>query len=147
MNGRCLEQCIIYKATVQSTEGERYYIGVSEQEFKKRYYNHKSSFENSKNKSATTLSKYIWNIKDRRTPSTIKWNILKKCSPYKCGTRRCELCITEKFFILMYNSDKCLNRNSELLQKCRHNNKYKFGKLTEEQRPPITQTCIYYGLN
>ena len=32
--GRCLEQCVIYKATVSSSEGDKFYLGATEQTFK-----------------------------------------------------------------------------------------------------------------
>ena len=90
---------------------------------------HKSSF-NSENKcSATALSKYLWELKRQGIVHSVEWKVIAKCQPYRCGTRRCNLCLTEKMFILM-SKERLLNKNSELLQKCRHSNKYKLGKIT-----------------
>ena len=124
----CLEECLIYKATVSSDEGMKQYIGSTEASFKARFTQHKASLLNAGKSSATALSKHVWDLKTRSVPYEIKWKIVAKCQPYRCGTRRCGLCIEEKYHIL--NGDKmCLNRNSELLQKCRHSNKHKLVKV------------------
>ena len=132
--GHCLESAIIYKATVSSSQGNKFYIGATEQTFKKRYPKHKSSFEKKKESNATSLSKYIWTLKDSQIEHTISWEIVKRSTPYKCGTRFCELCLTEKFFILKSDPEYCINKNSELMQKCRHNNKFKLKKVSENNR-------------
>ena len=129
MVGCCLEKSIIYKATVKTTEGDKFYIGATEQTFKKRFPKHKDSFEKKKFASATTLSKYIWEIKEKELAYSIKWDVIKRCPPYKCGTRRCDLCLSEKYYILKADPNLCLNKNSELLQKCRHSNKFKLGNI------------------
>ena len=129
LEGRCLEQCLIYKATVSSNSSSKYYIGSTGQSFKSRYTAHKSSFKKQQQSSETSLSKHIWHLSEKQTPYTIKWEVMKKCIQYKCGTRKCDLCLTEKLYILNSDPRLCLNQNSELLQKCRHMNKYKLAKL------------------
>ena len=78
---------------------------------------------------ATTLSKYIWELKAKGLEHSIKWEVVKRCPSYKCGTRRCKLCLMEKYYILNSDPIHCLNRNSELMQKCRHMNKFKLGNI------------------
>jgi hypothetical protein len=129
MIGRCLEMSIIYKATISSTDGDKHYFGATETSFKKRFANHKESFAKESKSSATTLSKHIWDLKGKGLPHSIKWEIVKRCGPYKCGTRRCDLCLSEKYYILEADSEHCLNKNSELLQKCRHANKFKLANI------------------
>jgi len=150
MVGSCLEQCVIYKATVSSSEGEKHYIGATELTFKTRFTNHKESFVKQSKSSSTTLSKHIWDLKGRGISYTIKWEIIRRCPPYKCGTRRCDLCLSEKYFILKANSEHCLNRNFELLQKCRHSNKFKLGNFSKttssaEQRSSSSTTSTTSG--
>ena len=129
LSGRCLEAAIIYKATVSSDQGEKFYIGATEDSFKKRFGNHKQSFKKHKRKSETCLSKYVWELKEKNIAHKIKWEIIKKSVPYRCGTRFCELCLCEKYFILISDPVNCLNKNSELLQKCRHKNKFKLSNI------------------
>ena len=43
---------------------------------------------------------------------------------YRCGTRRYDLRITEKYIIARANQNNPLNKRSELISKCRLRNKY-----------------------
>ena len=130
LDNKCLEECLIYEASVSSVEGCKKYLGSTETSFKARYTQHKASLVNANKSSATALSKYIWDLKDRQVPYEIKWKVVTKCQPYRCGTRRCDLCLSEKYEILRSDESDCLNKNSELLQKCRHSNKHKLGKVS-----------------
>ena len=125
MSGECLRSAIIYKATVTSQSEEKHYIGATEQTFKKRYPKHKESLENEHSKEHTSLSSYVWSLKKKSEDPTVKWEIIKQCSPYVCGSRRCDTCLTEKLCILNSDRLQCINKNNELMQKCRHSNKFK----------------------
>ena len=127
--GRCLESAVIYKATVTTDRGARFYIGSTEQQFKRRYYNHRDSLSNRIANSSTSLSKYVWELKDNSVAFSIKWNIIKHSIPYRCGTRTCDLCLSEKLCILESDPKICINRNSDLMQKCRHSLKFKLAKV------------------
>ena len=129
LSGSCLESAIIYKAEVSSSQGTKTYIGSTETSFKQRYANHKQSLEKRAKSTQTSLSKYVWELKDQQIEHSIKWQIIKRSSPYKCGSRYCDLCISEKFFILTADPLACINKNSELMQKCRHRNKFKLCRL------------------
>ena len=78
MAGRCLESAIIYKATVTTNQDEKFYIGATEQSFKKRYPKHKDSLAKKKLSGATSLSKYVWEKKDAKIEYTIKYEIVKQ---------------------------------------------------------------------
>ena len=130
LEGNCLEECVIYKASVSSSDGEKQYLGLTEGPFKTRFNLHKTTFNHSDKAASTTLSKYIWELKEKSTPYEIKWSVVQSCRPYRCGTRMCSLCLSEKYHILMSDDSNCLNKNSELLQKCRHANKFKLGNVT-----------------
>ena len=129
MPGRCLKSAIIYKATVSGEEEEKTYIGGTEQTFKKRFPKHKDSIEKEKYKSATSLSKYVWDLKNRGSNFSIKWDIVKESTPYQCGTRKCDICLSEKMFILLADPKHTINKHTELMQKCRHVNKYKLSNV------------------
>ena len=68
--------------------------------FKERYRNHKTSFRHSKRRNETQLSKYVWNLQNEKKPFQIKWKILKKCKPYSNVSKKCSICLNEKFIII-----------------------------------------------
>ena len=55
--------------------------------------------------------------------------IHKKASPYQCGSKRCDLCLSEKVSIICADSDTLLNKRTELISKCYHGNKFLFAKV------------------
>ena len=65
----CLKTNVVYKATVQHENKISNYIGMTENSFKTRYTQHKSSLKHSKNRTQTELSSLIWSLKDSSTPS------------------------------------------------------------------------------
>ena len=130
LDNHCLDECVIYEASVSSEEGKKRYLGSTEGSFKTRFTQHKASLVNASKSSSTALSQHVWDLKKRNIQHEIKWKVVSKCRPYRCGTRRCNLCLEEKYQILKENGMNCLNRNSELLQKCRHGNKHKLGNVT-----------------
>ena len=85
-----MKTSLIYKATVKKTG--KYYIGVSENNFKSRYARHTYSFRTEEDKGATSLSKHVWDIGENPNPE-IKWEITKQLKPRKPGDRECALCI------------------------------------------------------
>ena len=129
LDGKCLKTCIVYGATVTTTSTTMKYIGCTESTFKTRYANHQQSFRDSKYRKATALSSYIWSLKDEEKDYTLKWEILAQTSPYACGSRKCDLCLTEKFLIATTDQKNLLNSRAELISKCRHRNKYLLSSL------------------
>jgi len=121
---KCLTESVIYQATVKSNNRIETYIGLTENAFKTRYRNHTASFRNVKHRNATELSKYIWTLKDNNETYEIKWKVIKKAKSYSNAAKRCNLCLTEKYYILC-KPDLCtLNKRNELASGCRHRNKY-----------------------
>ena len=45
-------------------------------------------------------------------------------TPYKCDTRRCDLCLTYKYVITRADQEHLLNVRTEIISKCHHRNKY-----------------------
>ena len=125
LDGACLTKNIIYEATVTTSSGNaRTYIGMTEHEFKTRYNNHKLSFKDRKHSHNTVLSKHIWDLKDGNIDYEINWRIIKRASAYKGKPSRCNLCLAEKLCILTAQNASLLNKKSELVTKCRHENKF-----------------------
>ena len=126
LDGKCLEKCMVYQSTVTTLDNqvEKVYRGATEGTFKKRYATHTQSFNVEKYKTSTKLSKYIWELKRDNRQFTLKWENIKSARPYQNGSRRCDLCLTEKLLIIDGDDNKLLNKRSELISKCRHENKY-----------------------
>jgi len=124
LNGNCLQKTVIYQATVNSINSKETYVGLTEQDFKTRYRNHATSFNNAKYKNSSELSKHIWFLKSNNTDYEIKWDILARSSGYNPSTKTCMLCLTEKYFII-YKPELCtLNKRDGIISSCRHINKH-----------------------
>ena len=98
------------------------YIGITEKEFKTRYNQHTSSFRLNHKKSATTLSEFIWKLKESKTEYHLSWDVIERAQPYSAATNRCNLCIAEKYFILKTKSS--LNKRREIFSSCPHRKKH-----------------------
>ena len=122
VNGKCQTKSVVYQATVtrEDTQKEETYVGLTENNFKTRFSNHALSFRSRKLRNATELSKYIWSLKEAEVGYSIRWKILKRCRPYSSTTKRCNLCLHEKFVIISQPGLSTLNRRNELVSNCRH---------------------------
>ena len=74
--------------------------------------------------SNTELSKYIWELKDNNIQHNQRWCIASKACPYVCGSRKSNLCLTEKLTNIEADPKSLLNTRDELVPKCRHMNKF-----------------------
>ena len=140
MPDRCDQKNVIYQADVRTVNSVMSYYGLTENEFKKRCSTHRSSFRNIP-KRHTTLSSYIWKLKDKRTPHYVNWSIKARGHPFSSGGRACDLCLTEKLVILTADPNITLNKRDELLETCRHRRKHLLVSLfkpPEEEEPPDT---------
>ena len=55
----------------------------------------------------------------------LKWSIIKTVPGYSNISKRCMLCLHEKYEILNYpDQEELLNKRCELVSKCRHINKF-----------------------
>ena len=131
LNGNCLAESVIYKAAVSAENlPTKYYYGMAEGDFKHRWSDHKTSFSYAKYRSKTELAQYIWTLKEtHKIPLEniqIKWSIDRKSSRYRCGTRRCDLCISEKLSILNAAPETLLNSRDEIVSFCRHMSKFRY---------------------
>ena len=119
---------LIYTAEVKYTEQgddqKNIYHGSTGGPFKTRYNGHQSSFRLEHKEKDTELSKLIWKLKRKGIAYTITWSIAKRAQPYKCGSRRCDLCLSEKLIIGRSRNRCILNKRTELLAKYRHRNKF-----------------------
>ena len=131
----CREESVVYEATVQDKKETRHYIGITANEFKKRYYQHRVDFKNKDHTNNTALSKHIWDLKTKNEDYEINWKILKKIPSMKNGSKMCRLCVTEAA-IIMKGKKGILNQRNEIFNKCRHQNKFLLKNWREKKRNP-----------
>ena len=124
LQGKCRAKEIVYQATVETTNDSQTYVGLTQTEFKKRLSNHKKDMKSRKYENSTELSKYIWSLKDQNKQYKVTWTILGRAKAYNNATKRCNLCLLEKFYILRRRGASTLNKRTELVSACRHAKKF-----------------------
>ena len=67
----------------------------------------------------------------------IEWSVLDHATAYRNGTRKCNLCLTEKYHIITSPLD-LINKRTEFISKCRHENK--FYLMNYKEVPPESQS-------
>ena len=97
---------------------------LAKKTFKERYHNHTASFRNKNKVKSTELSKYIWEVKNSTINYDLELSIACKAHPYTGGTRKCDLCLTEKLAIMKADPGSLLNTRDEFVSKSRHMNKF-----------------------
>ena len=129
--GRCTIESVCYRADVTrlDTGAVETYTGVTKDSFKKRYSGHKSSFKNKKYEHSTTLSSYVWKLKNENVPYRVSWDIAGRAAPFNPATNICRLCLLEKYLIMFRPAGATLNQNSEFFTTCRHKQSELLGKV------------------
>ena len=122
MDGKCLSESVIYQATVTETEAgqKETYTGLTGGTFKSRYGGHKSSFKHEEKRGETTLSDHIWDLKNEEKLYSIKWKVIDRAKTFNPTTKKCNLCLKEKFYITFKPELGSLNKRNELGAACRH---------------------------
>ena len=126
LGGKCLQTCIVYKADVITNKDSHIYCGASDGEFKSRYNNYTNSFCHRHRQQDREFLKYIWKLQDKGINLLLKWSIIPYASTYRYGSRRCDLCLTEKYVIARAEEKSLSNERTKLISKCHHRNKYIF---------------------
>ena len=94
-----------------------FYFGVAKTPFKERDFNHKQHIK------STELCKYIWLLKDAKTPYNINWSIVAKVKN-SAKINYCLLCLTEKYHLIKYfNDTHLLKKKDDFINACRHQSK------------------------
>ena len=117
VDNKCLTSNVVYKATANYEGTEQSYVIITECSFKTRYTQHKSSFKQIKHKNQTELANLIWFLNDKNVSYKLSWKIIDRTQPYKPGKITCNLCLCEKYPILLETN--LINRKSELLKGAR----------------------------
>ena len=104
------------------------YTGVTAGTFKCRWYGHCHDIRHrpnpDDNHQGTTLSKYIWQLKDQTLLYNLEWEMVTKGADYNPATGICGVCSLEKFFIMFKPRGASLNQRSEFFTHCRHYRKF-----------------------
>ena len=112
---------VVYEAEVTRNNNiSETYTGLTSNTFKKRYYNHRDSFKKQTSEHSTTLSSHIWDLKNKNEDFEIKWRIKDRAAAFNPISRKCNLCLKEKYFIIFQPEGASLNSRSELYSTCRH---------------------------
>ena len=120
------------------------YFGTAETTFKLRYSNSQKIFKVLKHLGDTELSNKVWRMK-KITP-VITWEVVRKCSPHKPNSKGCQVCLNEKSEIATYRGKILLNKKTELISKCRHQNKYTLSKFgTKDWRQLYCKNPLSYN--
>ena len=123
MERNCQANSIIYQAEVTTKDSKETYVGLCDTEFKLRYNNHQCSFNHGKYRDTTQLSKHIWNLKDQNTEYQIRWKQVKQAKSCTNTSKKCNLCLREKYYIICEQETATLNKRNELMSECRHSKK------------------------
>ena len=120
--GQCQQKNVVYKGSITTDDdGEsEYYTGLTGQTFKKRYGGHKTSFNNRKYWNSSTMSIHIWKLKRENRTFTTSWSFMDKATTFNPTTRKCRLCLKEKWYIMFKPETATLNKRSEFYTTCRH---------------------------
>ena len=125
-NGECLASSIVYEATVDTdnTPMLKTYIGSTETPFKQWLVNHLTSFRHDRYENSIELSKHVWKLKREGKTFRMSGRILRKASANSSLSKQCNLCLTKKLIILSADKTTLLNKRSQLVSKCCHQNKF-----------------------
>ena len=121
---QCLTPNIVYQADVSNNldNEKRVYLGVSETPLKGRYCNHIRNSKHERYSNATELSKNVWELKRNNKVPIITCKIARKVRNHKHNF--CRLSLIEKLLITKFpNQDILINKRSEFISKCTHENK------------------------
>ena len=106
-----------------TSDGVNYNV-LTENTFKDRFYKHRNSFKYESKANSTELSKHFWEMKRKDIGKPIiHWSVIDHAKPYQNGSKRCNLCLTEKYHILT-SPFNLINKSFQLVSKCGHENKF-----------------------
>ena len=134
LKNNCLTSSVVYNAnvTTESDTTRKNYIALTEGTFTQHHTQRKLSFRNRNYSNSTELSRHIWTLKDNNTNFTINWSILATAPAYSNKSKWCHMCLTEKLYLVRAKKPCLLNKRTELISKCRHENKFYLANFTQQ---------------
>ena len=130
LDGNCVHTDVVYGATVTILDDNNLpvddeplrYVGGTEH-WKDRYHAHNRSFRVRDPKIQTSLSNYIWSLKDQDINYIVTWQILEKSRVFNPITMQCLICLSEAVKILDPTLAS-INLRNEVYTCCRHRKKF-----------------------
>ena len=155
VQGKCQQTGVVYRACTKENASGRSetYTGLTGRKFMDRWKEHGKDkkpenrtstilsshvWEHGKdkkpeNRTSTMLSSHVWDLKDRGLDFTISWKILDRGPSYNPVSKKCILCLKEKYFIMYHPESSTLNKRSEVFNTCRHRKKSLLSKVKRRE--------------
>ena len=125
VQGKCQTSCVVYEATVKQIPSGKTetYTGVTARTFKQRLYEHRADTRKESSRIKTCLSSHIWDLKDQNIQYEVSWKLKDRGTAFNPTTKKCRICLKEKFHIMYKPEGSSLNKRSEIFNTCRHRKK------------------------
>ena len=125
VGGQCTLKDVVYQARVEEKNSQNWetYTGLTYRPFKVRLKEHNDDMADPSRRSKSKLAGHIWSLKDKGVEFNVRWSILARAPPFNPVTRKCMLCLKEKFFIMYGGGTSTLNKRNEIFNTCRHRHK------------------------
>ena len=107
--------------------------GICETTFKKRYANHKKSFNLINSRNDTTLYVEYWTLKQKKQAPRLTWEMKEQYGAYNSTLKKCNFCLNETLTVIDDTDKNLLNKRSEVISQCPHRNQYKLVNLTSRK--------------
>ena len=122
VQGQCQATGVVYQATVTEIPSghTESYTGVTARSFKDRLYEHRTDANSRKGRAKTALSTHIWALKDRNIDYEVTWKLKCRGPDYNPLTKKCRICLKEKYYIMHDRGGSTLNKRSEIFHSCPH---------------------------
>ena len=90
VGGKCLTKCVVYEAKVTEIPSGKYetYTGVTARTFKQRLYEHRTDMRKEANRTKSTLSSHVWNLKDHGIDFEVSWRLKDKATAYNPSNKK-----------------------------------------------------------
>jgi hypothetical protein len=99
------------------------YTGVTARTFKQRLHEHRADTRKESSRIKTCLSSHIWDLKDQNIQYEVSWKLKDRGTAFNPTTKKCRICLKEKFYIMYKPDGSSLNKRSEIFNTCRHRKK------------------------
>ena len=136
LKGSCRHKSFVYYCKVSTVDLKQNYpdyIRLTEKTFKGRLYKQNNSFKYESKRSSTELSNFIWGEKKEKINVDLDWSILDKAKPCSPASKKCMLCLSEKYHII-FSTKNLLNKHNELVTKKGNENKFYFANYKDIPR-------------
>ena len=119
--GNSLDKELIHQCNLKenTTSDGVYYNGLTENTFNGQFYKHRNSFKYKSTESLTELSKHYLEMERKGIKNLIMhWSVIDHTKSYTNESKRCNLCLTEKYHILTSPVSQNVSFCSFLYDRC-----------------------------